>query len=81
MDSPVLPMQLPIVALSKARWKPFCSCLFDEAVPGSLRCEIMPVLDLWALLGVINISEAPSLSALYPPTLPLTTALQPLVNV
>lgn len=49
MDSPVLPMQLPIVALTKARWKPFCSCPFDEAVPGSLRCETMPLLDLWAL--------------------------------
>lgn len=81
MVSLILPMQLPIVALSKGGWKPFCSCPFDEAVPGSLRCEIMPVFDLWAVLDVINILEAPSLGALYPPTLPLTTALQPIVNV
>lgn len=77
MDSPVLPRQLPTVALSKARWKPFCSCPFDEAVPGSLRCETQPVLDLWVLLGVINISAAPGFSAPYPPT----TALQPIMNV
>lgn len=81
MDSLVLSMQLPIVALTKARWKPFCSCPFDEAVPCSLRCEIMPLLDLWAFLSVINISEASSLGALCPPTLALTTVLQPLVKV
>lgn len=47
------------VALSNARWKPFCSCPLDEAVSGALRCEIQPVLDLRVLLGLINISEAP----------------------
>lgn len=55
----------------KARWRPFCSCPLDEAVPGALRCKIQPVLDRRLLLGAINISEAPRpLCALLPRSWP-----------
>lgn len=78
MDSLVLPQQLPTMALSKSGWKPFCFCPFRGAVPGPLRCEIWLVLDLWVLLGLINIS---GLCALHPPTSPLTTPLREIMKV